>query len=806
MLGRVQSAIDSGRNWLPPFRKRRSVYQQWAPSNGTDLRVLTAATTDSGFTIDKSNATISKSEVDIERESRPNLLDATAQYLENLTKTRVQKIFGDRFTGWRFGALHFGFWTIIVFGINFITTIWGLMARRSGVLLDGDCDRVEFLNTAVHVLINVLSTIVLSGSNYCMQCLSAPTRAEVDRAHASGKWLDVGIPSIRNVRHLSWKRIILWFVLALSSLPLHLFYNSAVFASLSSNDYFSFNVSESFLEDDTCRNCSAPVNQPVNAPFSIERMGTSYWQIYNTANVPRILDDMHKKYKRGLLVKLQPQECLNKYATSIVSNRRHVLLVASDDNFPTLEDNVFINGSHVYWAGPYYATDSKNPRDASNGYNWICSGMQYNSFCANDVDKLKANVSAWRTGHYCPTPTTPLGAFCAEARTFPVQYCLSEPAQPHCRLQFDTTIAVIVTVLNAVKAALMFYIACCVGDDPLITMGDAVASFLERADTTTKDMCLLSIRDVRKKVLESGPRPWVNVRSRWKDVASKKRRLTTLTLLLFTLATVGFLLGFGIYSLPDDTPRSLAFLASLGFGTVDPRTAISWIRKDLLSNVMLANTPQVILSMLYFSYNALFTSFLLSHEWISYAHKKKGLRVSADPVGAQRTDYFLQLPYRFGVPLMALSGLLHWLVSQSIFLVSIDFYDVFGSPTISYENEIGPVGSGLETQGDSMKTCGYSPIAIITVVIVGSFMVMGIVAFGYVPYKQGMTLAGNCSMAISAACHLDRRVDKSGVEAAQEKVQWGVVSVGEDGVGHCGFTTGSVTAPVDGELYAGTHG
>lgn len=269
------------------------------------------------------------------------------------------------------------------------------------------------------------------------------------------------------------------------------------------------------------------------------------------------------------------------------------------------------------------------------------------------------------------------------------------------------------------------------------------------------------------------------------------------------MVTVGSLLGYGIYSLPDDTPRSLAFLASLGFGTVDPRTAMSWIRKDLLSNVMLANTPQVILSMLYFSYNALFTSFLLSHEWVSYAHKKKGLRVSADPVGAQRTDYFLQLPYRFGVPLMALSGLLHWLVSQSIFLVSIDFYDVFGSPTITWDTRLEP--SAFQ-KAESMKTCGYSPIAIMTVIVVGAFMVLGIVAFGHVPYKQGMTLAGNCSMAISAACHLDRRVDRNGLETAREKVQWGVVSVGDDGVGHCGFTTGSVVAPVVGEMYAGTGG
>jgi hypothetical protein len=236
-------------------------------------------------------------------------------------------------------------------------------------------------------------------------------------------------------------------------------------------------------------------------------------------------------------------------------------------------------------------------------------------------------------------------------------------------------------------------------------------------------------------------------------------------------------------------------LARLGYGIVDPRTAITGLKNDLISNAILANLPQVILSMLYFSYNALFTSFLLSHEWVSYAHKKKGLRVSWRPIGAQRTEYFLQLPYRFGVPLMVLSGILHWLVSQAIFLVAIDFYDVFGKPQID-KSEFNP---------GSMKTCGYSPIAIITVIIFGSLMVLGIVAFGFVPYKQGMPLAGNSSMAISAACHLDERLDPDGAAVAVDKVQWGVVSVGEDGVGHCSFSTKEVTRPVEGDVYAGVR-
>lgn len=78
------------------------------------------------------------------------------------------------------------------------------------------------MNSYLHFAINLLSTILLSSSNYCMQCLSAPTRKEVNTAHAKGVWLDIGIPSMRNLRYIDRRRVILWGLLGLSSLPLHL--------------------------------------------------------------------------------------------------------------------------------------------------------------------------------------------------------------------------------------------------------------------------------------------------------------------------------------------------------------------------------------------------------------------------------------------------------------------------------------------------------------------------------------------------------------------------------------------------------
>jgi len=55
-----------------------------------------------------------------------------------------------------------------------------------------------------------------------MQVLSSPTRKEVDAAHAKREWMEIGIPSIRNLWDISLARTLLWIILALSSIPLHL--------------------------------------------------------------------------------------------------------------------------------------------------------------------------------------------------------------------------------------------------------------------------------------------------------------------------------------------------------------------------------------------------------------------------------------------------------------------------------------------------------------------------------------------------------------------------------------------------------
>lgn len=127
---------------------------------------------------------------------------------------------------------------------------------------------------------------------------------------------------------------------------------------------------------------------------------------------------------------------------------------------------------------------------------------------------------------------------------------------------------------------------------------------------------------------------------------------------------------------------------------------------------------------------------LLTAEYNDYATEREPLRVTW-PKGLQRSTYYLSLPYRYSIPLLVASTVLHWLVSQSIFYVEVILIDP----------------NGVELPEETLVTCGYSPLAIIFAILLGLLMLLAAVLLGMRRFKSHMPLAGNCSAAVSAACH-----------------------------------------------------
>lgn len=94
--------------------------------------------------------------------------------------------------------------------------------RDIGTLRMGDCSEMMTINSLVHVVLNVLSSLFLGTGSYCMQMLVAPSRREMDAAHANGVSLDIGIQSFRNLRWIKRRRIFQWLGLGILSTCLHL--------------------------------------------------------------------------------------------------------------------------------------------------------------------------------------------------------------------------------------------------------------------------------------------------------------------------------------------------------------------------------------------------------------------------------------------------------------------------------------------------------------------------------------------------------------------------------------------------------
>ena len=125
-------------------------------------------------------------------------------------------------TAWQTSIYWWALLTSIILLVELGLLIWVSVSfsRDDGhsVLYEGSCDHVSKLDTASHLLMNLVSIVLLSASNYTMQCLSSPNRQEIDRAHASRQSLDIGVPSLKNLRRVTRQARLSWILLAVTSI------------------------------------------------------------------------------------------------------------------------------------------------------------------------------------------------------------------------------------------------------------------------------------------------------------------------------------------------------------------------------------------------------------------------------------------------------------------------------------------------------------------------------------------------------------------------------------------------------------
>lgn len=556
----------------------------------------------------------------------------TVSQTSTFTSSREKRY---RLQGWRFGVTVSAWTALVVFLFNLILTIWAAVrfpvVDGIGTALDGACGQVNTWTTWLHVLINGLSSLLLSASNYTMQCLCSPTRKEIDRAHARGDWLDVGVPSVRNISRVNWRRTVLWGLLAASTVPIHLLYNSAIFKTLEANDYYMIVANTDFLQGDAFAAWynESSTNYQIQDMYDFSPDGPNgQWSTYQYVRDVQLQFANASAYANDSSVhNLTNSECMTVYGTSYVSNYRNVLAITSAKGNQT-------NNTLFYY-------EVNNVIGSGLAYGWICEDSWDRPYgvMTCDIGRAKRDSMNWSI----------------HGRR--IEYCLAQVAAPHCKLQFSTQILTTVIVMNACKAICMFLTLWRQKDATLVTVGDAMSSFLDCPDELTRGRCLMSKVDVGK-----GPLRWrlrgnedkpnteplpityhAPLRRRWFSAASANRWCVAVGLCIAALIAGGSLLGMGVANLRNYGSTSTAF--TMGFGNIDSRTMISsTLPQDgssgLVSAVLLANSPQSIVSFIYLTYNALFTCMLLSQEYSKHglANQKKPLRVTT-PHGQQRKSW-----------------------------------------------------------------------------------------------------------------------------------------------------------------------
>ena len=141
-------------------------------------------------------------------------------------------------------------------------------------------------------------------------------------------------------------------------------------------------------------------------------------------------------------------------------------------------------------------------------YYWICpDNISKEVLCTPEITMNILSGHPWRVSGY------------------EIEFCMYQPVSEVCELQFYGLVLLIIIFCNSIKLATMIVTLFKASEPPLVTIGDCVATYLERPDENTSNLCLMG-----KTLALKGPLPkgrvvqkWTRRRRWWFAAASVKR-------------------------------------------------------------------------------------------------------------------------------------------------------------------------------------------------------------------------------------------------------------------------------------------
>ncbi|CAG8089854.1 unnamed protein product [Penicillium salamii] len=655
-------------------------------------------------------------------------------------------------------------------------------SSSSAVIYNCECDTANQTATGLHVLINVIVLTLTATSSYCCQVLSAPSRGRIDVAHSQRVWVSIGSSSFTNIWYAPRWRKMLWILVFGTSLPVQMIYNSFVYVSIGANDFGLLHAPRWLNQGPASFNGSTGASFNVSSDFH-DAMGMS-------------LEGLNAEIASGSLQELDGVSCAQAYSQDYQISRS-TLVVFSEwfDDQTDLE--------------PWTCQTTQNHGQVN------VTGS--NSKGKNHPCVLFAQNERRYNGTYVTAGFLPHEAYIFDDGDSDMVYsCYSRVVTVSCELSCSLPIGLAVLTCIGIKLLCIMIAALERRQEIILTVGDAIASFLGRSDPYTMNNCLMTRSNKgHPRSLPTAFRndyPWVSVfsqavpfrqghtpppqpkrihsaRQRWHCALPERmfRFLLLFKIGIMVLAIMAFVLPNYISGV--DVNEGGMSSSEQKINSVY-HSKVSLLNGGFLATVLCVNAPQALISIIYSVYNNTLTRLLLASEYNQYAIEQRPLRVSF-PTGKQRSTYWLSIPYRYTVPLLTLFTLAHWLSSQAFSLVQIVPINIQG------EHDRSRVMVGVSTSSLGMKILAV-PVLVALVAI-----------FGLMFRKfqsAAMPIAMNCSAAISAACH----PPAGDTEAAEKPVMWGEVEVEVASLStalgpgvedfqtecrHCSFTSQGVKEP-----------
>ena len=279
-------------------------------------------------------------------------------------------------------------------------------------------------------------------------------------------------------------------------------YNSVVFATTSVNDIAALLVTPDFPRGDYSL---ANITEPLSTSMSGSPLDENV-----DHNVIRKLQASALNL-RNMTVK----ECLDTYQQPLISNYGNFLMVTSET--PEM-NNTLLRADYGHKPIPELLP-------------WLCNG----SDLANTASSW---VPSWDDAICNITPQNNTWLLFTDAGDVSVDYCLADATAARCEVSVSTCLLIVVVICNVLKLLVLFYLVTSKAK-PLVTIGDAIESFLLRPDSTTKNLTLLSYPEVRWgfwKIPDSpdsqsgrsfGKEFHPQSNKKWADAVSNSRRYTT---------------------------------------------------------------------------------------------------------------------------------------------------------------------------------------------------------------------------------------------------------------------------------------